>query len=360
MERGALGPVTRTASALTVAGTIAAATLLFWVVVHQVSGLWLDVAFRPEMKAALERSMEDQKTLRELDPRNRDAYRRRFDETQKLLHRIEVIRMNRAAMVHRLEMILLAVFAVSATAAGVIIWLRFRKARLRERREYVERVTSLQETARRHAHEIKGPLTAARLELERYGDLVRAGADDDEIVRARESVHEELERLARYTREFSSFAGLGAPVLRRESLESMIAELCTTFAGAWPGMELRRNGSDRTNVLVCADRDMLRQVLVNLCSNSARAGSTAVSFSVSRTAGRVTLDVADDGGGIPDALRPRVFDPYVTTRKVGEGMGLGLSISRKVMLDHGGDLELVESSEAGTTFRVKFGAATCE
>ena len=51
---------------------------------------------------------------------------------------------------------------------------------------------------------------------------------------------------------------------------------------------------------------------------------------------------------------PRLFEPYATTRQVGEGMGLGLAISKKILLDHGGDLELLASSGAGTTFRLTF------
>ena len=69
-------------------------------------------------------------------------------------------------------------------------------------------------------------------------------------------------------------------------------------------------------------------------------------------AGGIVLDVADNGPGIPPEIRPRVFEPYVTTRRVGEGMGLGLAISKKILLDHGGDLEVLASSPAGTTFRL--------
>ncbi|MES1240944.1 MAG: ATP-binding protein, partial [Acidobacteriota bacterium] len=65
-----------------------------------------------------------------------------------------------------------------------------------------------------------------------------------------------------------------------------------------------------------------------------------------------SLDVADDGPGLAPEVRGRVFEPYVTTRRTGEGMGLGLAISKKILLDHGGDLELVETSEAGTVFRM--------
>jgi C4-dicarboxylate-specific signal transduction histidine kinase len=106
---------------------------------------------------------------------------------------------------------------------------------------------------------------------------------------------------------------------------------------------------------------MLRQVLVNLCSNSAMAidGEGSVTFAVARRGGRVTLDVIDSGGGIPDTLRASVFDPYVTTRRTGEGMGLGLSISRKIMIDHGGDLQLAATSTSGTAFRLILGDTEC-
>lgn len=340
----------RIRSIVLVVATIAAATSFFWAVLHQISSVWLDVALRPEVQQALERSMEDQKTLRRLDPERRAEYRRRFDETQKLVNRIEVIRLNREAMLRRFELAMLLLFAVAAAGTTLLVWIRHRRAEARERREYVERVGALQETARRQAHEIKGPLTAARLELERLADLLRNGANGAELTRAHDSVAEELDRLARYTREFSSFAGVGKPVLQREDLVAVVDEFCTTFANAWPGMELRSTGTK--DVGVSADRDMLRQVLVNLCTNSAHAGAKSVVFSIARNGSRALLDIRDDGAGIPASLRARVFDPYVTTRRIGEGMGLGLSISRKVMLDHGGDLEVVESRESGTVMRV--------
>jgi signal transduction histidine kinase len=66
----------------------------------------------------------------------------------------------------------------------------------------------------------------------------------------------------------------------------------------------------------------------------------------------VYVDVTDNGPGVPREVRPRLFEPYATNRSVGEGMGLGLAISRKIMLDHGGDLELVQTAGAGTTFRL--------
>jgi signal transduction histidine kinase len=337
---------------------LAGATLLFWWMLHQVSGFWLDVVHRPEVRQALERSMDDQKRLRTLDAARRDEYRRHFEETSKIVHRLDVIRLNREQMLRRFELTLVALFAVAAAIAAVSVWTRYRRAQARERSQYLDRVSVLQETARRQAHEVKGPLTAARLELERAGDVVRRGAPEAEIAAALASVADELEQLSRFTRQNATFAAIGKPVLRPVSLREMVEEFCATFAHAWPDMALRFTGGDAE---VCADRDMVRQVLVNLCTNSHRAvdGSGSVTFAIARRGTETALDVSDTGGGIPPSLRARVFDPYVTTRKMGEGMGLGLSISRKIMLDHGGDLQLLDTSPGGTTFRLTFRRTEC-
>lgn len=343
-------------SAMVIAATLVAATLLFWTVMHQVSTLWLDVALRPEVAAALERSMDDQKLLRSLDPGNAGRYRQRFDELRRLLNGMEVLRLNRERLLRRFELALVVTFVLAACGLVVALWLRQRRGRERERRDYLTRLAGVQETARRHAHEIKGPLTAARLELERYGDAVRAGAPQMDLVRIESSIAEELDRLARHTREVSSVGGIGPPVMRREALATIVGEFCATFAGVWPEMVLSNRGGE---VTACADRDMVRQVLVNLCSNSARAGATVVEISVQRAGGTAAIDVRDDGHGIPPSLRSHVFDPYVTTGRSGEGTGLGLAISRKIMIDHGGDLQLISTTTVGTAFRLRFGDVAC-
>jgi signal transduction histidine kinase len=99
------------------------------------------------------------------------------------------------------------------------------------------------------------------------------------------------------------------------------------------------------------DRALLRQVLVNLCSNSEKSGAQSVSITLSRTGSEFAIDVSDDGEGVDLRIRERLFEPYVTTRPVGDGMGLGLAISKKIMLDHGGDLVLIDSA-GGATFRL--------
>jgi len=336
--------------AAVIAVIVVCVTALFYLLIHQVSSLWLDVALRPEMRAALEKSLADQKRFRSFDPAQEEAYRRRFEETRKLINRIDVISLNRQAMLRRFELALVSVFALALAIGGTTAWSRSKRAEEQRRSDYVARFAAWQASARRHAHEIKTPLTAARLEVDRLVSLTRENGSREEVQRATESVFEELDRLARFTREFSSFAAVAQPVLKHEELNQLIAEFCATFANAWPDLTLRCDAG--APIVVAADRDMLRQVLVNLCTNSSRAGATKVGITVVRDRPFAFVDVTDNGGGIPDSIRARIFDPYMTTRKVGEGMGLGLAISRKIMLDHGGDLTLADTSPEGTTFRL--------
>jgi C4-dicarboxylate-specific signal transduction histidine kinase len=335
---------------------VAAATVLFWFVIHQISGLWLGVALRPELSEALEQHRTDQLTLRKLDRARTEEYRRRFEKAQSLLEKIEILRLGQREMLQRFEVLLVATFALASSAAAFALLLRHRRAVAKERIAFAGRIAALQESARWQAHEIKGPLTAARLELERCGDLLASDGSPADIAAAHQSIADELERLARTTRGFTSFAGLGKPVLLKESLSGILQEFVTTFTGAWGAMALIPDGRDAA---VCADRDMCRQVLVNLCSNSAAAGATSVRLTIEPGA-RPAVTIQDDGSGIAPTLGEKIFDPYVTTRRTPEGLGLGLAISRKIMLDHGGDLKLVRGNDGGATFAILFGeSASC-
>jgi signal transduction histidine kinase len=106
------------------------------------------------------------------------------------------------------------------------------------------------------------------------------------------------------------------------------------------------------------DADLLREVLANLCANSAAALREAgrggvVRLTVGHDGERRTIDVVDDGPGLPEEMSGRLFQPYATFRR--GGLGLGLAISRKILLDHGGELELLPS-ERGAAFRLSLPA----
>ncbi|HEX4495791.1 MAG TPA: ATP-binding protein [Thermoanaerobaculia bacterium] len=394
---------------ITLCGLLFAAAAMLWLFDQQLSGIWFRLGVQPETVAALESSMADQKALARLDPVHRDVYKGKFEATEALLNHLRILEHNRTGITRRWETILLAaVFTVLAVAgalhllrqgrldarlerlrlglialsdgredleigdrgrdtvgriAGMIEDTSRAMARDRKRLAYLRNLSGWQETARRHAHEMRTPLTAARLELARLERLL-GGEESEDARQVAVSVGEELERLGRFTQQFTSFARIPLPRPQVHDLAAVVGEFVTTFAAAWPDLTLRFEPHPKP-LPAALDRDMLRQVLVNLCDNSSLALRARAAGSRDDDHGTVTLragalprgvflEVADDGPGIAPEIRGRVFEPYATTRQVGEGMGLGLAICKKILLDHGGDLELVASSGAGTTFRLTF------
>jgi C4-dicarboxylate-specific signal transduction histidine kinase len=407
-----MNPSPTRATAVTVFALLLAALAVLWAFERQISGAWFRLGVQPEITAALDRSLADLKALARLDPGSRAEYRSRFEATQALVHHLRILEHNRAEITRRWELIVLAavggvllaaggahlvrqgrldarierlrmaLVALSAGQEDLTIGDRGRDtlgriaamieetsramARDRKRLAYLKNLSVWQETARRHAHEMRTPLTAARLELERLERLL--GEDQPEARQVAASVAEELNRLGRFTQQFTSFARLPRPRLDVHDLGGVVEEFVRTFATAWPDLTLRFEpaGPAGHPLAVAVDRDMLRQVLVNLCDNSALAIRAAgqergtVTLRLGESGRGAVLDVSDDGPGIAPDIQGRVFEPYVTTRQVGEGMGLGLAISKKILLDHDGDLEILESSPAGTAFRLSFPRAAQE
>jgi two-component system nitrogen regulation sensor histidine kinase NtrY len=389
---------------ITLCGLLFAAAAMLWLFDQQLSGIWFRLGVQPETVAALESSMTDQKALARFDPAHRDVYKARFEATEALLNHLRILEHNRTGITRRWETILLAAVLTVLAVAGALHLLRQGRldarlerlrlglialsdghedleigdrgrdtvgriagmiedtsramARDRKRLAYLRNLSGWQETARRHAHEMRTPLTAARLELARLERLL-GGEEREDARQVAVSVGEELERLGRFTQQFTSFARIPLPRPQVHDLGAVVGEFVTTFAAAWPNLTLRFEPPSKA-LPAALDRDMLRQVLVNLCDNSALAlraideGHGTVTLRAGELSRGVFLEVADDGPGIAAEIRGRVFEPYATTRQVGEGMGLGLAICKKILLDHGGDLELVASSGAGTTFRLTF------
>lgn len=390
--------------AVTVVLFILAITSLsaFAYILRQLSFVSVGLAAHDEVEEQLRHSLEDQKKLARLDPANSAEYRRRFEESAGLVRHLRIMQFNRGEMARHVEQLLLGVVGL-IVACGIALYLverRSREARLvrlesaldalsrgdgeivlgerrrdvigriaaaiekssrasaqdRRRLRYLEHLSAWQEAARRHAHEMRTPLTAARMDVERLVDAVRRRAPElsTDVDGAQRSILEELDRLREFTRSFTSFATIPNPRPRPLDLRRFLSEFCVTFAPAWPDIRLEMQESEEA-AMVNADGEMLRQVLVNLATNSALAigdrGGT-LAFRLFQEGGAIHVDVADDGPGVAPEVRARLFEPYTTTRGIGEGMGLGLAISRKIMLDHDGDLDLIDSTSGGATFRL--------
>jgi nitrogen fixation/metabolism regulation signal transduction histidine kinase len=219
----------------------------------------------------------------------------------------------------------------------------------RARIAYLERISAWQEVARRLAHEIKNPLTPIQLavqELHRKydGGDAKFGKLLNEV---NEIVREEVGTLRRLVEDFSAFARLPRVEPAPLDLGELVADV-VRGQPSWAG-QVRAVALDEPFV-VRADKQLLRRALVNLVENALQAGAKSVEVRADRAQGalRARLIVDDDGPGVADAERTRVFEPYFTTKE--HGTGLGLAIVKKIALEHEGDVTLERAPSGGARF----------
>ncbi|MBI5725082.1 MAG: HAMP domain-containing histidine kinase [Planctomycetes bacterium] len=212
---------------------------------------------------------------------------------------------------------------------------------------HVERLVALGELAAGLAHEIHNPLDGM-LECLRYLD-----ADTGKSVRAAKYyplLRDGLERIARTMRQMLTFARSGQQVSSEAcSVGDLLAEMELMIRPRLEGGRVRLNiHTDGTCICMC-NRDGLAQAMLNLVLNAVEAAEAndQPEVRVGAACGEqwVYLIVDDNGPGVRDDLRSRIFDAFFTTKPAGKGTGLGLSVSCQIIRAIGGDIEL--SSEPG-------------
>ena len=232
-------------------------------------------------------------------------------------------------------------------------------AHAQDRLAYLQRIGAWQEMARRIAHEIKNPLTPIQLAVQqlREKDPGLSPEFSRMLRSAVEIVEDEVEGLRRMVTSFSQFAKV--PEVRLAEVE--LSRVLEEFERAYGHLTERDDdvlqvAPVEPTIVVQADRQLLKQVLINLVENavlSAREANRSpvrVEVGVATAGAWIELRVDDNGPGVPEAQRERVFEPYHTTR--AQGTGLGLAIVKKIILDHGGEVRVESSPLGGARFVV--------
>ena len=205
------------------------------------------------------------------------------------------------------------------------------------------------EVARRLAHEIKNPLTpiqlsAERLEMKLTGKVDAPGQAI--LTKSVKTIVDQVDAMKRLVNEFRDFARLPAAVLKPIDLNALVSEVLQLYGheNALVPVDLEL---DPRSPPIQGDAQQLRQVVHNLLQNAQDATQTAASALPAQaaprnvilrtqwneTAQRVRLTVVDQGGGFPDNILARAFEPYVTTK--AKGTGLGLAVVKKIADEHG-------------------------
>jgi two-component system, NtrC family, nitrogen regulation sensor histidine kinase NtrY len=214
----------------------------------------------------------------------------------------------------------------------------------------VTRLASWQALARKMAHEVKNSLTPIRLTMEEI--VSRSGSADGAFLeQAAQIVADEVQTLERRVRAFSQFAS-EPPVMPGEiDVNAVVEERVAFLKSAHPEVTYElRLAAERP--LAMADADLIKGVLTNLLENAAEAARPGgvVLAATSMDHGRLKIEVHDSGPGLSAQARSSLFEPTISFKK--GGMGLGLSIARRSALLCGGDIEVIEGELGGAGFRV--------
>ena len=223
---------------------------------------------------------------------------------------------------------------------------------LQNRLGTAEKIAAWQAMGRKLAHEIKNPLTPISISVD---DLRRSY--DENLPEFDRTLHEttstiksEISRLTRLLDQFSGFARMAPPQLRDvrpNDLLEPIRSLYRTQIEA--GRLLIDNRSTIRSVRL--DDEQIRQVLINLIKNGIETGDkTHVQLDMKDVAGDLTIAVEDDGPGFSGDVLSNNFQPYLSNKK--NGSGLGLVICQRIIFDHGGAIELYNRKEGGAGVRI--------
>lgn len=196
-------------------------------------------------------------------------------------------------------------------------------------------------------HEMNQPIQLLAGHLER----LREGAPP-EWARSLVSMERAVQRISLLVLQLRGYSHPGASAPTRVQVGELVAgarDLCGLRLGVGPGFCLEIE----EGLEVEGDAVGLEQVVVNLLLNATQSGTPELGLRAFRRAGEVWVEVWDRGPGVAAELREQIFDAFYTTKQRGEGSGLGLWISRRILLDHGGNLEVEDNPGGGALFRIR-------
>ncbi len=222
----------------------------------------------------------------------------------------------------------------------------------REKLGRAERVATWAGAARRIAHEIKNPLTPITLSLHRLGKRTDLLPDEERRV-AREclqSILEEVENLKNLAGEFSQFSRLPSPKPAPVDLNDLLRKVAPLYLEG-QAIDIDWKLADDSPAPF-ADRELLWRVFSNLIKNAVEAmeGKGLLTLETGVHENRVVAIVADNGPGILEKERNRIFTPYYTRKQ--EGSGLGLALVDRIIHEHGGSITVDDFPGGGTRFRI--------
>jgi two-component system nitrogen regulation sensor histidine kinase NtrY len=218
-----------------------------------------------------------------------------------------------------------------------------------------EKVVAWQEIAKRVAHEIKNPLTPIKLSTERMiKKWENRDSDFDQVLhRSAKTIVREVDSLRRLVDEFSRFGKMPEINKTPTYIHTIINEVVNLYKG-YKGIEINVSTPDNSP-MVELDGEQFRRVLINIFDNATQSitnsGSINVTVNFDTPSNRAYISIADNGSGIKDEDKEKLFLPYFSTKK--DGTGLGLAIANRIIAEHKGHIMVRDNEPNGTVFTIE-------
>jgi nitrogen fixation/metabolism regulation signal transduction histidine kinase len=219
-----------------------------------------------------------------------------------------------------------------------------------------ERESAWREMAKQVAHEIKNPLTPMKLGIQHLLRSYDPTNDDskERLERVLNSVIEQIDGLTHIANEFSNFAKMPEPQKETVDLLSVIKNTVTLF-------EIEDDfaltiETKETNILLKLDKNQWIQVFNNLIKNAIQSlnerkeGKVKITIEKDKLENEVRIEISDNGKGIPAEQLDKIFIPHFTTKSTGSG--IGLSVVKQIVENHGGKITFESIENQGTTFTI--------
>jgi two-component system nitrogen regulation sensor histidine kinase NtrY len=221
-----------------------------------------------------------------------------------------------------------------------------------------QRMVAWKEVAQRIAHEVKNPLTPIQLSAQRLSKRYKERFSGDEAQvfdECTRTIIKQVDELKTLVNEFSNFARMPSANPAPNNMNDIIKEAAALYSGVSKKISFSLNLDEKLPLLE-VDRDQMKRVIINLLDNAIASiegsGMIILETSYDKEYKIARIEVADTGCGIPEEDKPRLFEPYFSTKKSGTG-GLGLVIVSDIIADHRGYIRVKDNIPKGTRFVIE-------
>ncbi len=223
--------------------------------------------------------------------------------------------------------------------------------------EKAQRVAAWREVARRIAHEVKNPLTPIKLSAQRLQRKYGAQINDPVFTNCANTIVEHVDMIKNLVNQFSAFAKFPDANIAKCKIENIVLESLALYQESLENVELKSRFGNNIPILKL-DHQHMKQAFINLIDNAVYAveknGLILIDVAFDEILKIVRIEISDNGKGISDKQKTRLFEPYFSTKK--SGMGLGLAIVQSIISDHNGVIRVQDNKPSGAKFIIELPA----